>query len=104
MGTLQSDLKHQLHNVHYIDTCKSIVFPKPLKIKNADSEFGGYISFISIEKIGRSIKIVTRNFSYTLSNLSPMVQWFVTSALWSMKDPRHTFDWDKIHECEHLIE
>lgn len=104
MGILHSDLKHQLYNVLYIDSCKSIDFPKPLKIKCTSTGFGGYHSFTSIAMVGRSIKILTRTDAYTLSNLPNIAQWFVTSALWSLKDPRHTFDWDKVYEVENLFE
>lgn len=103
MGVLQSDLRHQLYNVHYIDTCGSILFPKPLKIESGDLIFACYNSFTSIEKVGRSIKLMTRTGAYTLSNLTTMAQWYVTRALRSMKDPRETFDWDKVYEVENLL-
>lgn len=46
---------------------------------------------------------MTRTGAYTLSNLTTMAQWYVTRALRSMKDPRETFDWDKVYEVENLL-
>ncbi len=91
---------------------------KQVTIKTLPTEhrkmLGFLLSACVIRKIVHRCKSSTKVLSkharqhsydaYTLSNLSNIAQWFVTSALWSLKDPRHTFDWDKVYEVENLFE
>lgn len=102
MGVINSDLKHQLDNVHYIDAVNEIWFPKPLKvtIKNLER---GEIEYICIKKVGRIIKLCTVNDCITLSNAHFMLQWYLYRVLLSMKDPRYPFDYESIYELESIL-
>ena len=102
MGTINRDLKHQLDNVHHIDTCNEIWFPKPLKIRIQNVNCDDYIKYVCIKKIGRTIKLYTENDSITLSNTNFMLQWYLYCVLLSMKDNRYSFDFNKVYEIDSI--
>ena len=98
-----SDLKFQLKNRNYIDTCNEIWFPKPLKIKLKGAEWEDSIKYFCVKKVGRSIKLFTTNDCVTLSALNKMLQDYVFCALRSMTDSRYPFDFDKVYEVESIF-
>lgn len=101
---ISSDLKHQLDNVHYLDSNNEIWFPKPLKvrIKNSKSE-DNVLEFVCIKKVGKITKLCTVYSSTTLSNIHFMLQWHLYRVLLSMKDPRYPFDFEQVYEIETFL-
>lgn len=102
MGVISSDLKHELENVQHLDNINNeILFPKPLKIRVEGKD--DFIQFLSVKKIGKTIKLCSINDNITLSNTHFMLQWYVFRTLRSMSDSRYPFDLDKVYEVERIF-
>lgn len=103
MGSISNGLRHQLFNVHYIDSYPEVWFPQPLKVRIVSAADADPMEFVCIKKVGHSLKVCTLSSAFTLSSVHPMLQWLLEQVLLSMKDPRYPFDLEQVYEVDSII-